>query len=104
MNDAVQLIYIPELQPEYCMPYGPCNFQKEADSFDATMKAVLISMLLLTFKLSSNKPFHWLKYLLPSFNKQNPFLGPKNGCHALSARRLCFGFFWVEANFVNPLH
>jgi hypothetical protein len=58
MNDAIQLIHIPELQPEYCMPYGPCNFQKEADSFDATMKAISISfsMLLLTFKLSSNKP------------------------------------------------
>jgi hypothetical protein len=40
MDDAVQLIHIPELQPEYCVPYGPCNFQKEADSFDATMKAV----------------------------------------------------------------
>jgi hypothetical protein len=50
MDDAVQLIHIPELQPEYCMPYGPCNFQKEADSFDGTMKAVSISMLLLTFK------------------------------------------------------
>jgi hypothetical protein len=58
MDDAVQLIHIPELQPEYCMPYGPCNFQKEADSFDATMKTVSISMLLLTFKLSSNKPLH----------------------------------------------
>jgi hypothetical protein len=58
MNDAVQLIHIPELQPEYCMPYGPCNFQKEADSFDATMKAVSISVLLLTFKLSSHKPPH----------------------------------------------
>jgi hypothetical protein len=58
MDDAVQLIHIPELQPEYRMPYGPCHFQKEADSFDATMKAVSISMLLLTFKLSSNKPLH----------------------------------------------
>jgi hypothetical protein len=58
MDDAVQLIHIPELQPEYCMPYEPCNFQKEADSFDATMKAVSISMLLSTLKLSSNKPLH----------------------------------------------
>jgi hypothetical protein len=56
MTQLSKSTFFDQVQLEQCVIYG----HAEADSFGATTKAVSISMLLLNFELSANKPLHRL--------------------------------------------